>query len=1178
MKKLIISISALMLTLVAVAQNNSESVAQAVWCENNGTLYFLNSNIMYAVGDTYLGQTITNVWKGEQITNSGQEDPVEHNPAWSLEIQEKMTNAVFDESFSEVLPQNLYKWFNSCRSLVSITGLEYLNTSQVTNMDYMFCNCTNLPSLDVTGFDTHQVTSMNSTFRDMLQITSLDLSGFNTSQVTDMSDMFNGCTHVTSFDLSSFDTSNVTSLVGMFNNCWALETVNLSSFNTSKVTNMAWMFYGSRELTEIDLSNFDTSKVTNMEWMFGDCWALENVNLSSFNTTKVTNMAWMFYGNKVLPKINLSNFNTSKVTNMEWMFGECYSMKTIYCNTTWTCASSENMFYNCARLIGENGFSYNSDKVTAAYANPGQNGYFTLDVGGDMSNLLVNPRFNDGFDGWTNADGGEVIGNIGGKDFFPVVECYETIVDIQQTIKAAPGVYAISVYAFERPGGNTQFSGDEPLKVKLFMNQFSTPVQHIVTDAIPSNECQERVNCYRGDGSGAWPYDYNVKAFGWIPNSVDGASYAFNSGRYIQTCYGLVGNDGVMKIGLTSDGVTLGNGGWCLWAGFSLKYMAKDKEALLSIIDYYVNQASTIENASIPDTKTLNNSIKYAQNAVDAEAMYYAVLGLARAYNAALNSVKQYETAIAAYDNLISTYIEYEESATEEAKKNAKSLLFVYADIKDYVYTGTEAVEITNKLNKATSRLIQPDMNEASDENPLDMTSIIVNPTYENANSDGWSGNVPNHSNYNRTDMVEYWHAACNQYQTLFALPAGTYELTVNAFNRFQDNSQSDYNAFSAGQKNDVQTGKVYVTINGEETAIPVRMISEGARTYRLYPGIYVESITLADGTTAYAPNNMQAVGACFEEVETVLDENGNEVRMPISDEMNYINRIVFKLTEECDVTFGIKNTDNSSWMIWDNWTLTYFGTDSKKIPTGALGDVNGDGHINGLDIVEMVDKIMDRPSGTFIISAADFNNDGIINGMDLVKEVALVMSQTASGVKARKAPKKTNPDTGLTMEILKNNDGGISMGVESSDDYILTQFVLELSDGQKLKDITSTDIDHVVAWQPIDGNRFMVICYSMRNATFTDNHNLLRISYEGSGTVRVSDVMLVDSSRKPHYVRDAELGEPTDIELVNGSFAKPMDIYSVSGVLVKKNATSTKGLVKGIYIVDGKTIIIKSN
>ena len=48
------------------------------------------------------------------------------------------------------------------------------------------------------------------------QITSFDLSKYDTSNVSNMSYMFSGCTNLTSLDVSKFDTSMVTNMGGMF--------------------------------------------------------------------------------------------------------------------------------------------------------------------------------------------------------------------------------------------------------------------------------------------------------------------------------------------------------------------------------------------------------------------------------------------------------------------------------------------------------------------------------------------------------------------------------------------------------------------------------------------------------------------------------------------------------------------------------------------------------------------------------------------------------------------------------------------------------------------------------------------------------------------------------------------------------------------------------------------------
>ena len=724
-------------------------------------------------------------------------------------------------------------------------------------------------------------------------------------------------------------------------------------------------------------------------------------------------------------------------------------------------------------------------------------------VGEDVSDLLDNPDFKNGFAGWKNENGGNAEGKIGGREFFPVVENYQTAVDCRQTIQTAPGAYAISVNVFERPVGNGGYDGTEETKTRLFMNQFSVPVQHIVKDAVTAESAIDGINCYLGDQSGGWPYDYNVNGYGWVPNSLDGASYAFNTGRYNQTCYGIVGEDGIMNIGLTSDGNAIN---WCIWGNFRLTFLGKSEDALLNVVEYYASLGADIQNAGIPDVEKLNSSIAKAQNATDADLMYATIFEIIDNYNAALESVKQYENAIAAYDKLEAAASDYAGTANADALSAAGELLEGYAEggIKDYQYAGADLAPMILEMERATTRLKIPNYTET----PCDFTQVIENPSFETGDISGWKARSASDMGARSvTDPVYMVTNADGQYvfntwsnpapadgfllsQTLFAVPAGTYKLTA---------------LFASDQGN-----AITLSANGIEE----EFIMENSKT---------------------------------------LGQDGS---------------VSFTLSEETDVEIKVVSP---SWFKVDNFRLTLIESPIKK------GDVNGDTRINGLDIVVIVDKILDRPiTGTFVFAAADFDANGIINGMDLVKEVALVLSQTASGVKARKAPEKFNPDMASMMRMSKTHDGSISVGIDSAEDYILSQFVLELSDGQRLKDITATDRDHVIAFQQIDGNRYMVLCYSTRNAAFTDNNDLLRISCEGEGTVKVTDVMMVDADRKPHYVRDAEFGEATGIEIVNGSFAKPADIYSVSGALVRKNAKSIRGLGKGIYVVNGKTIIIK--
>lgn len=93
----------------------------------------------------------------------------------------------------------------------------------------------------------------------------------DTTDVTNMSYMFRGCGALTSLDVTkTFNTSNVTNMSYMFSYCYKLKTLDLSSFDTSKVTNMNMMFYNSTALTEVNLSGWDLRNVTSKASMFGN--------------------------------------------------------------------------------------------------------------------------------------------------------------------------------------------------------------------------------------------------------------------------------------------------------------------------------------------------------------------------------------------------------------------------------------------------------------------------------------------------------------------------------------------------------------------------------------------------------------------------------------------------------------------------------------------------------------------------------------------------------------------------------------------------------------------------------------------------------------------------------------------------------------------------------------------
>ena len=340
-----------------------------------------------------------------------------------------IVHIVFDKSFSTYTPTSLYSFFEKLTNLETITGLEYLNTANVTDMRRMFFNCTltsldvskfntakvtdmsvmfygcsklisldvskfntanvtnmnsmfsdcsKLTSLDVTNFNTENVTDMNSMFSNCSALTSLDVTNFNTENVTDMRKMFCVCSKLTSLDVTNFNTENVTGMNSMFYKCSALTSLDVSKFNTGNVTDMSYMFYKCSALTSLDVTNFNTANVKNMSYMFSNCSALLSLDVANFNTAKVTDMSYMFSSCVALTSLYLTNFNTEKVTNMGHMFSGCQALTTIFASSkfvTTQVSDSRFMFFNCKKLKGEEVCT--NDKATDKTYAKIEGGYFS---------------------------------------------------------------------------------------------------------------------------------------------------------------------------------------------------------------------------------------------------------------------------------------------------------------------------------------------------------------------------------------------------------------------------------------------------------------------------------------------------------------------------------------------------------------------------------------------------------------------------------------------------------------------------------------------------------------------------------------------------------------------------------------------------------------------------------
>ena len=207
--------------IVTISEKERKPITEEIWYKIDNTTVYIRSNQMEGYSkSTYNGRDV---------------------PEWTSFREESPIEKVVIET--EIVLQNIQYWFYKCTKLTEIEGIEKLDTSNTTNMSYLFYNCKSLENLD--------------------------LSSFDTSNVINMSWMFNGCNSLINLDISSFDTSNVTTMDLMFLNCNSLKNLDIKNFNTKGVENMWNMFAGMNNLEILDLRNFDTSKAYGKDMLNG---------------------------------------------------------------------------------------------------------------------------------------------------------------------------------------------------------------------------------------------------------------------------------------------------------------------------------------------------------------------------------------------------------------------------------------------------------------------------------------------------------------------------------------------------------------------------------------------------------------------------------------------------------------------------------------------------------------------------------------------------------------------------------------------------------------------------------------------------------------------------------------------------------------------------------------------
>ena len=498
--------------------------------------------------------------------------------------------------------------------------------------------------------------------------------------------------------------------------------------------------------------------------------------------------------------------------------------------------------------------------------------------GDDCTELIANPNFTE-LGGWNSA--ASVEWPLGGDDF-KVFQAWGCVCDVHQSIyDIQNGVYEMELQTVYKP------DNDEAIRqTYAYINDFYTKIG-VTTEENPVQ-------------------------------SVNDASDMFKDGKYTVKAYGLVTNN-TLRLGIANRLRTGENG--VLWAGgVKLTYRAKNAEVCASLCQYLTELADEVieDDFGKDETRNLSEAVTNAAGASGGEG-YNALVQLKAALDDANRGIELYKNLYVAIEKL--------KEALEKNSADATTLAYATelfntakAAYEDKSYNNETAENAITELKTATVSLKTGGV-QASEENPTDCTSVIVNndfdPTKGNKDEkriDGWEveGALTAYKAYTCTFDKGTFHLS----QELVGLEEGTYLVTVHAYYRAGSYEEEEAN-INAGK--DTHLMMLYANSSDNTYEKAVMNLSEGSLNVSLPEEISTKTI---NGITV--PDGVGASVKCFKKGL-------------------FLNELAFHVDDTGCATIGLRldktigTNDNA---VVGEWNLFYYGNGDKVVTLTNMDEV----------------------------------------------------------------------------------------------------------------------------------------------------------------------------------------------------------------------------------------------
>ena len=462
--------------------------------------------------------------------------------------------------------------------------------------------------------------------------------------------------------------------------------------------------------------------------------------------------------------------------------------------------------------------------------------------------FVVNPDYSNGTTGWTGWTNGIKVDNAYGN-----AEFFQKTGTVSQTITGLqPGTYKVTVQAFHREKGNDAGAnyGHENIQAFLVAGTNEVAIRSLYSEA-KDESVTKHSNGWPNTQQGAMQY-FNEKHPGSYMNelvftieegtesiTIGISCKSSSSGRW--TCWdnfklykegesdplALLKVQTANLVSLSEELATLGasavaaevNTYITTYNGYTAETPA---ETISAAVAEATNLAASISGNVIPAIESLNAAVAAAESvsskyatapellkgnltaAIDDAKNVLATTGLATIVAAAGTEVTEITAASKALTNFVALTLPLNKAKALADRIDAFNANKALADADAYKAVETslanaalgydEMAANVAALNAVIKENMTTEFLNTAEENPIDMTSFIVNPyIYQNgvktANPGGWTcvrdghdGNARTTSEYDDSDLYAYlWTGnlltGSRYHQELSGLPSGIYDL-----------------------------------------------------------------------------------------------------------------------------------------------------------------------------------------------------------------------------------------------------------------------------------------------------------------------------------------------------------------------------------------------------------------